>query len=297
MRTYPDCYPCFLRQALSAARRAGASVEQQQRILLATMEELKSLGVDAPPVEMADGIHRMVRFETANLDPYAEAKKDATRKALALLPGLRQQARTAADPLATAVRIAIAGNIIDYGVAETFDLDATLERVLHQPLAVDDLSVLRTALAETDSVLYLADNAGETVFDRVLIEYLARPVTYAVKAGPIINDATREDALDAGLEELTEIIENGSDAPGTMMARCSKSFRERFEHARLIIAKGQANYETLSESPAPIVFLLQAKCDVVGAHIGAKQGDIIAKASRTLTSRIESARVSGVGAR
>jgi uncharacterized protein with ATP-grasp and redox domains len=186
MKTYLDCYPCFLRQALSAARRAGASVEQQRRILRETMVELKSLPEDATPPEMAERIHRLVRTKTDNIDPYAQAKNGATKHALALLPRLRDRVRTAEDPLDTAVRIAIAGNIIDYGVAEAFELEATLHRVLDQPFSVDGLAVLRKALAEVDSVLYLADNAGETVFDPVLIENLPQPVTYAVKAGPVI---------------------------------------------------------------------------------------------------------------
>ena len=280
MKTYLDCYPCFLRQALSAARRAGASPEQQHGILLATMDQLRSLAADATPPEMAERIHRLVRAETGDPDPYRQAKQDATRQALALLPRLRDLVRTSADPLDTAVRIAIAGNIIDQGVAESFELEATLERVLTQPYARDGLAALRQALAGTDAVLYLGDNAGEAVFDRVLIEHLSRPVTYVVKGAPIINDATREDAIAAGLDAVAEVIDNGSQAPGTLLDRCSAAFRERFHRATLVIAKGQANYETLSDSPAPIFFLLQAKCGVIAGDLGVKVGDILLEPGR-----------------
>ncbi|MBK1720702.1 damage-control phosphatase ARMT1 family protein [Thiocystis violacea] len=280
MKTYLDCYPCFLRQALSAARRAGASPEQQRRIVLRIMDQLHSFPADATPPEMAEAIHALVHTETRNPDPYRAAKQAATEQALALLAQLRERVMTATDPLNTAVRIAIAGNIIDHGVAESFDLEATLERVLAQPFAIDGLNALRQALAETDSVLYLADNAGETVFDRVLIEHLPHPVTYVVKAAPIINDATHEDALAAGLGEVSEIIDNGSAAPGTLLTRCSEPFLERFARAPLIIAKGQANYETLSEATAPIFFLLQAKCGVIAGDLGVKQGDIVLKAPK-----------------
>jgi uncharacterized protein with ATP-grasp and redox domains len=282
MKTYLDCYPCFLRQALSAARRAGASIEQQREIIAETMDRLKVMPEAATPPEMADGIHRLVRARTKNPDPYSQAKKDATKQALALLPRLRELVRAADDPLSTAARIAIAGNIIDYGAAESYELEATLERVLEQPFAVDGLSLFRGALAEVDSVLYLADNAGETVFDRAFIENLSQPVTYVVKAGPIINDATREDALAARLNEVAEIIDNGSDAPGTLLARCSRDFRDRFGRASLIIAKGQANYETLSGSAAPICFLLQAKCPVIAGDLGVEQAGIVVKASSAL---------------
>lgn len=278
MKTYLDCYPCFLRQALSAARRAGAGEEVQRGILLETMGYMQSLPADATPPVMAEQIHRLIRAKTKSSDPYLESKREATEQALELLPGLVEQARGSADPLETAVRIAIAGNIIDYGAAESYELESTLERVLVQAFAIDGLAPLRQALANADSVLYLADNAGETVFDRVLIQAIDKPVVYAVKAGPIINDATREDALSAGLDQLAEIVDTGSDAPGTILERCSAEFRRRFEQATLVVAKGQANYETLSSVQAPVFFLLQAKCAVIARDLEVETGAIILKA-------------------
>jgi uncharacterized protein with ATP-grasp and redox domains len=277
VHTNLDCYPCFLRQALSAARRAGAAPALQREILLETLEQLRALPPEATPPTMADDIHRLVRSRTGNPDPYREAKAEATREALAWLPVLREHARTAPDSLEIAVRIAIAGNIIDLGAAETYDLDQTLARVLTAPLAINGLAALRHALGAAESILYLGDNAGETVFDRVLIENLDRPVTYVVKAAPIINDATREDAEAAGLDTVAEIIDNGSQAPGTVLDRCAESFRERFSRATLVIAKGQANYETLSTVSAPVFFLLQAKCTVIAADLGVDPGAFVIK--------------------
>jgi len=278
MKTYLDCYPCFLRQALSAARHAGASVELQRHILLETMEQLRTLPAQATPPVMAELIHRMVRRETHTADPYAQSKRDATAQAMTLLPALRERVRTAPDPLETAVRIAIAGNIIDDGAADHFELQATLARVLEQPFAIDGLTPLREALRGAETILYLADNAGETVFDRLLIETIARPVTYVVKAGPVINDATREDALAADLAAVSDIIDNGSDAPGTLLDRCSPAFREQFARAPLIIAKGQANYETLSEIQAPVFFLLLVKCAIIADDLGVPNGSVVLKA-------------------
>lgn len=281
MRTYLDCYPCFLRQALSAARRANASDDQQRQILLKTMEELASFPADATPPQIASRIHRQVRQQAAISDPYRQAKDEATRQALALYPKLKELVRHSSEPLETALHIAIAGNIIDLGVAESYDLEATLEHVLRKNLAINDIEPLRTALMEHRSILYLADNAGETVFDRVLIETLDQSVTYAVKAFPIINDATREDAIAAGIDRVANIIDNGSDAPGTILDQCSKPFRDQFSLAKLIIAKGQANYESLSGNPAPIFFLLQAKCSVIARDLGVDQGSTILKHQKT----------------
>lgn len=277
MKTYLDCYPCFLRQALSAARRADASEAQQRQILLNTMHELSGMPEDATPLQMAHGIHRQVRQLTHNTDPYQQAKAIATQQALALYPKLKESVDRSIDPLETAVRIAIAGNIIDLGVAESYDLEATLKRVLTDQFAINDLQALRNALKQNHSILYLADNAGETVFDRVLIETLNQPVTYVVKASPIINDATREDAIASGIDQVAKIIDNGSDAPGTLWEQCSIAFRQQFTQADLIIAKGQANYESLSGSHAPIFFLLQAKCNVIARNLGVTEGGIILK--------------------
>ena len=278
MKTYLDCYPCFLRQALSAARHAQASVELQRHILLETMDQLRTLPAQATPPVMAELIHRMVRRETHTADPYAQSKRDATAQALTLLPAVRERVRAAPDPLETAVRIAIAGNIIDDGAADHFELQGTLTRVLEQPFAIDGLTQLRQALKGAETILYLADNAGETVFDRLLIETIARPVTYVVKAGPVINDATREDALAADLGAVSHIIDSGSDAPGTLLDRCSPAFREQFARAPLIIAKGQANYETLSEIQAPVFFLLLVKCPIIADDLGVPNGSVVLKA-------------------
>lgn len=277
MKTYLDCYPCFLRQALSAARRAQASEELQRRILLNTMEALSNLPDTATPPEMGLHIHRQVREQTCIGDPYRQDKALATQQALALYPRLKEKVEASSDPLETAVRLAIAGNIIDLGVAETYDLEANLQQVLKQTPAINDLEPLRQALAANPSILYLADNAGETVFDRVLIETLDRPVTYAVKASPIINDAILEDAVAAGIDAIAEVIDNGSDAPGTLLDYCSSSFCAQFDQAELIIAKGQANYESLSDNPAPIFFLLQAKCSVIARDLNVETGDTILK--------------------
>lgn len=282
MRIYLDCWPCFLRQALSASRRAGAAPELQRQILEQTMTELRALGDDATPPEMGERIHRLVREQARSADPYLDVKREATERALALLPALRARVATADDPLQTAVRIAIAGNIIDYGVTEDYDLETTLERVLHAEPPIDDMDVLRRVLGQVDEVLYLADNAGETVFDRVLIEALPMPVHYVVKAGPVLNDATRDEAVEAGLHEVADLSDTGCDAMGAPLGLCSPGFRERFDDARLIIAKGQANYETLSGVDAPICFLLQAKCSVIAEDIGVAPGSVIIQASEAL---------------
>ena len=277
MKTYLDCFPCFLRQALEAARMAGADEERQRLILDRTMALLQDASLESKPPEIGDRVHRIVRQLTGDDDPYAAVKAESTREALRLYPRLKALVAEEGDRLERAIRIAIAGNVIDFATGADFDIEEGLERILHQPFAINDIAAFRKALSEARSVLYLGDNAGETVFDRVLIEALDVPVIYAVKGGPIINDATVDDALAAGLDEVAEVVSTGSDAPGTILSRCSAEFRALYERAELVIAKGQANYETLSGEGGRLFFLLKVKCPVIARDIGAPVGSIVLK--------------------
>ncbi len=280
MRTYLDCYACFLRQALSAARMVTEDEAVHQAVMTETLALLGALPPGTSPPAIAFAVHRLVRERLGDGDPYAAAKAESTRAALALYPRLTALVAASDDPLDTALRVAIAGNIIDLGVGdEVPDLWATVERVVAAPFAIDDCAELRSALASADHVLYLADNAGETVFDRVLIEVLEPPVTYAVKGGPVLNDATRDDALAAGLATCSTIVENGSRAPGTILDLCSADFRDTFDRAPLVIAKGQANYETLSEAGPRVFCLLQAKCPVIAGDMRVPVGSSVVKRS------------------
>jgi uncharacterized protein with ATP-grasp and redox domains len=269
---------------------AGADERQQKRVLDCVLGLLRQTGLSGTPPEIGDQVHRIVRREAGNDDPYQAAKEAGTAEALALYPRLKALVAESDDPLEVAIRLSIAGNIIDFGPGSGYDdLWGTVRRVLKQPFALcprspDASAALRAALSTVESptcwgkaggVLYLADNAGETVFDRVLIETLAVPVTYAVKGGPILNDATREDALAAGIDQVAEVISTGSDAPGTVLARCSEAFRQRVQSASVVIAKGQANYETLSEEGPKVFFLLQTKCPVIARDVGVPVGSIV----------------------
>jgi len=277
MRTYLDCFPCFLRQALEAARMAGADEKQQRAVLNRTMAVLREAPLESTPPEIGDRVHRLVRQLTDNSDPYAAVKKENTREALRLHPRLKALAAEGPNRLERAARIAIAGNVMDFAPGADFDVEETLESILRQPFAINDLAAFRKALSKAKSALYLADNAGETVFDRMLIEALDVPVIYAVKGGPIINDATVDDALAAGLDEAAEVVSTGSDAPGTILSRCSAEFRALYERAELIIAKGQANYETLSTEGERLFFLLKVKCPVIARDVGTPMGSIVLK--------------------
>ncbi|MES9964520.1 MAG: ARMT1-like domain-containing protein [Candidatus Sedimenticola sp. 20ELBAFRAG] len=275
MRSKPECDQCFLRQAIHAAKLSNLDTGSTKRLISAVKDELAHTAVDVTPPVRASRVHAVVRSISGNPDPYRQAKQQATSHALELYPQLKQLLEQSDDPLDTAVRLAIAGNIIDLGVASHYDLEGSIRRVLQEPLAIDHLDALREALDRVDSVLYLADNAGETVMDRLLIETIGKPVTYVVKGGPAVNDATVEDAKAAGLDQVCNITDNGAAILGTLLEQVSPRFRERFDTAELIIAKGMANYESLSGSDRPIFFLLQAKCPVISEHLGVAEKSIV----------------------
>lgn len=276
MKTYFDCYPCLLRQALRAARLVGANDAQQQYVLQQALSLLQNQPPTATPPEIAYQIQLIIYQNISNRDPYQEVKELSTQQAMSMYPEMKRLVLQSDDPLATAIRLSIAGNIIDFGIHDQIaDLNQTVERVLHQPYAIDDRAAFLALLKSADHLLFLADNAGETVFDRILIEELAIPVIYAVKDRPILNDATLHDALAAGLDSCTTIISTGSHGQGTILSTCSAEFHEQFRNAPLIIAKGQANFESLDSVDRKIFNLLQIKCPVLGGHLGVPEGSIV----------------------
>jgi len=238
------------------------------------------------PPAMAQRIHRVLRQLTENGDPYREIKQRFNRLALELYPRLKRLVVQSNTPLETAVRLAIAGNVIDFGVSSLLreiDLETAIDECLKAEIPRMELKLFWEAIEEAEKILYIADNAGEIVFDRVLIEQLpTEKVTAAVRGQPVINDATTEDAKLAGLTEIVEVIDNGSDAPGTILASCSEDFRQRFADADLIIAKGQGNYESLSDLDKNMFFILRVKCSVLTRDLGCEQGEMILVGSKTV---------------
>jgi len=292
MRIFLDCIPCFVRQALDSARLATDDEQIHEQVVREVLRLAADLDMSQSPPAIGQQIHRLIRKLINNNDPYRELKQRFNRLALRLCVELEERVRTSEDPLETALRLAIAGNIIDLGV-KTSIKESDIERIIKDCLTADfdnqQIEEFRNAISQTGKILYLADNAGEIVFDRLLIEQMpAEKVTVVVKGAPIINDATIEDAEFAGLTEMVEVIDNGSDVPGTILETCSQTFRERFEDADLIIAKGQGNYETLSDADKDIFFILKAKCPVIAGDLGCEVGEMILQRSKSRNGVVDS---------
>ena len=282
MRTYLECIPCFLRQALDASRMVTGDPAVHERVVRETLRLVATMSFDRSPPWMGQRIHRLLREATGNPDPYRRVKNHSNALALELYPTLKQRVRASADPFAAAVRLAIAGNVIDFGCRDRLS-DSEVYQAIEDAmnpgtcgLDEDAVDGLHRAVEQAGDILYLADNAGEIVFDRLLIEEMPTDrVTLAVRGSPVINDATRKDAEAAGLGSLVTVMDNGSDAPGTILESCSSSFRTSFERCDLVIAKGQGNYETLSTEHENIFFLFKAKCPVIARDVGSEVGQMV----------------------
>jgi len=188
---------------------------------------------------------------------------------------LKELINNSPDPLLTAIRIAVAGNVIDMGVHKEFDIMKDIQKILIQDFAIFDYEAFKQQLIDSETVLYIGDNAGESVFDRLLIETIKKPVIFAVREIPIINDVIMEDAVASGLSEVAKIISSGSRAPGTILHQCTDVFLELFSNVDMIISKGQGNFESLSSVKRKIFFLLKAKCEVIADHLNVKEDSII----------------------
>ena len=277
MRTYLDCLPCFVNQALRAGRIATADEKKIKRLLDEVGMMLRDIPLESTPPETGKRVYEKVREITGNADPYKALKNESTKKALALYPALKKRVAASDDKLLTAVRIAIAGNVIDFGANSDFDIEEEIATVLQKAFAIFDYAAFKAQLAKSNEILYIGDNAGEAVFDRILIEELKKPVIYVVRGVPVINDLTYEDALQAGIDTVATILSSGTSAPGTILKTCSAEFKKVYDNAEFIISKGQGNYEGLSYENRALFFLLKVKCPVVAHDIGVTEGDVILK--------------------
>jgi uncharacterized protein with ATP-grasp and redox domains len=277
MKTYLDCIPCFFKQGLRAARISGLNDKEQKKILDGIAKVIPNIPLEASPPEIAMDIYKVIKEVSGVEDPFKEVKNRYIDFALNLYPHLKNLAANSKDPLLSSIRIAIAGNIIDFGVGDDFNIEETLKETMSDDFALLDYEEFKNSLLKAETVLYIGDNAGETIFDRVFIEEMNKDVYYAVREEPIINDVTEEDAIYSGLGEVTKIISSGCSAPGTILSLCNKEFLKIFNDAGLVISKGQGNYETLSEVEREVYFLIKAKCPVIARDIGINEGDIVLK--------------------
>lgn len=275
----PECVPCYLTQVLSALGFAGVSDQAKNEILYEMAAEIPSLSRHQTPSYNSTLILRKTYERLGSKDPYASAKRESNLAAKDVVQKILSSWQDEPEPVLTALKLAVAGNVIDLGIQTGYDIDTAVKQAMQSDLDKDAYQEFLDMVGNSRSILIIGDNSGEIVFDQILVialGNLGKQVLYSVKSAPIINDATMEDAVETGMDRLVPIIETGSGFLGVEWDMCSDEFRRKFNEADMVLAKGQANYESLegcSHAGNKTFFLLKAKCPCVAENLGVKLGD------------------------
>jgi len=276
MNIYPDCIPCSINNYLRLTKTGIIPDDLKEPVLRKLLKFFSEVDYDQSPPALGQRMHRLLREFSKNPDPYREIKIKYNRMMMEKYDDFQKIVDDSSDPFNTAVRLAIAGNVIDFGSHHQLDVMDTINRVLQTELAVDDSDQLKRDIQSAATVLYIGDNAGEIVLDRLLLETMNHSnVYFAVRGAPVINDATEEDASMAGLDRYAEIITTGDDAPGVLWETSSAKFKKIYDVADVIISKGQGNLEGLIDICRNTYFLLTVKCNLVSKHLGVNEKDFV----------------------
>ncbi|MEA2101602.1 MAG: ARMT1-like domain-containing protein [Thermodesulfobacteriota bacterium] len=278
MRTHLECVACLAKQAVEIAR-SNIDPKDQEGFVRDVLGRLAGFDYNDSPPMMAKQMYDMLRSMEGVDDPYSEIKASYNAMCMDYYSSLSERIRASRDPLDTAMRIAVAGNIIDFGLGtrHSIDIDGTIDESIDAEFAIDHSRILRDRIDAAQNILYLGDNAGEIVFDKIFIQNIGpEKVVFAVRDVPVINDVTMYDARQVGMDKLCRVISSGSRAPGTPLEGCSSQFRDLFGSADLVISKGQGNFETLSDAPRDVFFLFMVKCPVIAEHSGVPVGSFVA---------------------
>ncbi|MBC7333352.1 MAG: DUF89 family protein [Actinobacteria bacterium] len=282
MKTSLACIPCIITQCLTTLNLTRVDEEKKKSAVNKLLEKLKTIDYDLPPSYNSDIAYAVAYEFTGVKDPYLKLKKECNKLALEIYPKLKEMVEHSKDRMYTAIKVAIEGNIIDFGIninkGKPLDFQKILRDIKEMPFAIDDYKEFEKSLDSSTNIFYVGDNAGEIVFDRVLIEELIRcgkKVVLSVKSGPVINDATLEDVREAGLTDIVKVIETGNSSIGVNFRSISQKFVDEFKKADLIIAKGQGNFETLDNIEANTFFMLKAKCETIANKLGVEYLDVV----------------------
>lgn len=282
MKISHECGPCFLRQAGEALDLACDDSELKIEVFNDIFKFLSNnFSTTTNSNKTGSIIHNMIKERTGCRDPYKQEKILSNEIALKYLPNV-EKVISQDDSLENYVKIAIIGNILDFGAFTIqTDVEEIIEQSLKKELRIKDIEEFEKSLNRHDKVLYLVDNTGEIVFDKLLLSKIKEyglDITIAVKSEPILNDACMEDALEVGLDEFGEIVEIGAGTVGFVDSEISDEFREIFNAHDFIISKGMGNYEGLTEidnSDKEVYYLLCIKCQAIAKDLDVDYKDMI----------------------
>ena len=275
-----DCLPCLFRQSLESARMVTDDKKIIKDILKKYSKMLPELiDSDAKAPMISEEMQKYIKEISGVDDPYAEIKEKNLKSAFKLLPLVKEEIKKADDPLLAALLMSAMGNSIDAGVSLNVNIKENIESALADSFAYSDYQQFLKELQQAEELLFIADNTGEAVFDKLLIKKIKEDynlkITYAVRETAILNDITAEGAKELGIDDYAEIIKSGSRAPAMLMESASNQFLKHYQNADLVISKGQGNLEGLYGIESEIYFLLKAKCEVIAELLKVKKGDFV----------------------
>ena len=270
----PGCIPCIINQAYNASKLfTDGNKEIQFDILKQACSSVLSIDEDYTAPRFSSIIQNLIEKDLGNDNLYQKLKEDNLKKVKRFIPYLEALADNSDDRLETAIRIAIAGNTIDYGVNPNFDIEKEVNKITANKIRIDSLNKFKSDLHFASSILYIGDNFEEALFDKILLkQLLPRKITFAVRSKAILNDITHSDAKQLGIDKLSEVIESGSEITGTDLKQCTPEFLASFEKSDMVISKGQGNFETLMNEERPIYFLFKVKCEAIARRCGLPVG-------------------------
>lgn len=274
MKLTPDCVPCLMKRVLFQARLLENGCESEA-VGAALRTYAKEYAVGRNSAEVATEVHRSA-YEVMGADPYIKIKLDADRIAEEYLDQVMEYVDSAEDRFSAAVRVAVIGNIMDFGVSLSSpeEFRAVFKKLLDQGIGSDDTARMKELLMDSKSILYFFDNCGESQFDKLLIKEIQRMgvrVVGVVRGERILNDVTMEDAERIGLDKILDrTVSTGTFAVGAVLSKAKDDLKEELDRADMMICKGMANYESLSDQDAgmPKVFILRTKCGPVARSLG-----------------------------
>jgi len=274
--------------SLAALRNVVAGQDEEKAVLekILRVPALKGKQWDITSAEVVEQVMDIIIDHTGKTDPFFNEKRIQNRKLLEIYPSLQEMVNNSDDPLFTALKLAILGNSIDAMVSHrpSSMIKGTRARLEGMHIQKEDYVSFEETLKQCDLLVYLADNAGEAVLDKLFIETVKTrykvDVSYIVRSHPALNDVTVEEARQIGIAAVARVVENGINGPlpGTLLHRCSPEVRSLMGRADLIISKGGGNFETFSNemlSEKQVTFMVLSKCAVYQRHFGVAPGDPI----------------------
>lgn len=283
MQITNECTQCIVGQIEKATKLLNLDKNLANEINNEVKKRALDFDFEKSPPYVAKDVYEFLALKSNMIDPLEKLKQESIKKANSYLPFLENKIENSKDKLFASIKSAVAGNVIDFATTKEFCLDEEINNIFDTDFAINDYKVFKEELKKANSLIILADNAGENVFDKLLVKtinelYPKIKIYYATRGKPIINDITTKEAYQVGIEKYCEVISSGVDTPGLEKSRASKEFITLFNKTPLILSKGMGNFECLeSYNDKRIFFLFKVKCNVVANTISKEVGEIVLK--------------------